>query len=768
MAEEFQYTREWTDEAAFPLLSFSKSWENPEDYPTYEPDETQVRKDMQSLHDEVKDYLNEVLIPAVLAEDATEEARAAAETARETAEAARAAAETERASAETARAEAETARAAAESERDMAETMRKDFESSRQYFEDGREKMETSREEAENARVDAEAARVEAERTRENAEVEREAAEYQRQSAETQRSDYEGDRRVAEYNRVLDESRRVEAENARVEAESTRQTQENARVEAENARVEAETARAEAESTRQTQENARVTAEDNRNVWEVFDSSKQYYPGNKVAYQGSSYVNRSACSGVAPTDAAHWLLIVTSPDEVDVCEAVIGTTWADGTVSGTKTQTVGIHAVRAEDTANIGCVYDGNGSAASYTAFAKQRGEFLTKISSGVAETVDGGIKFTITGEANTVDIPIRVEAFHNAPRPHIYGVSWDGSSNTKWTRTDDSAFFADPVPYVSGATSYGSPFDQLYPWVGMQVSERTGGTMVSIPKFWYKLVQTANGGMTLQIADRAVEGFAVSPAHMERGDGAGERDVVYIGRYHCSSTDYKSKTGVTPLTGTLRPTCRSSISALGDTIWQSDFMLRFTIWLLYLVEFADWDSCGKIGAGGGLNSPTYATTTGLSDDMPYHTGTPGTMRAQHVNGIQYRHIESLWDGGYEWVDGCYYNSNGMVVVPKPAMFRDGALIWDSYVIGTPCNGFPGAFTVSSGGGFPAFYGSATGGSDGTYSCDEWEFDAGSPHIFAGGASFGSSLADGLFRIGCLEDNEYNTGGGCCRLMELP
>ena len=79
MAEKFEYTREWTDAEAFPLLGFTKSWENPEDYPTIELDETQVRKDMQSLHDEVKNYINDKLIPAVLAEDATEAARAAAE-----------------------------------------------------------------------------------------------------------------------------------------------------------------------------------------------------------------------------------------------------------------------------------------------------------------------------------------------------------------------------------------------------------------------------------------------------------------------------------------------------------------------------------------------------------------------------------------------------------------------------------------------------------------------------------------------------------------
>lgn len=162
----------------------------------------------------------------------------------------------------------------------------------------------------------------------------------------------------------------------------------------------------------------------------------------------------------------------------------------------------------------------------------------------------------------------------------HIYGASWDGTSTTKWSRTDEAAEFTDPVPYVAGASSYGSPFDNLQPWAGMVKSERTGGTMVAIPKFWYKLTQNGRG-MSIQIADHAVEGYSVSPAHMDRGDGHGERDVVYIGRYHCNSS-YKSGTG-SPKASITRSSARSGIHNLGSTIWQSDFAMRFTIWLLYI-----------------------------------------------------------------------------------------------------------------------------------------------------------------------------------------
>lgn len=126
MSNEFKYTREWTDEGAFPLLGFTKNWENPADYPTYEPDEMQVRKDMQSLHDEVKDFLNNELIPRVVAEDATVEAWTYAEEQRAANEVTRVANEEQRVANEAARVAAESGRTAAEQARALAEQGRVD------------------------------------------------------------------------------------------------------------------------------------------------------------------------------------------------------------------------------------------------------------------------------------------------------------------------------------------------------------------------------------------------------------------------------------------------------------------------------------------------------------------------------------------------------------------------------------------------------------------------------------------------------------------
>lgn len=340
----------------------------------------------------------------------------------------------------------------------------------------------------------------------------------------------------------------------------------------------------------------------------------------------------------------------------------------------------------------------------------------------------------------------------------HIYGASWDGTSTTKWSRTDEAAEFTDPVPYVAGAKSYGSPFDDRLPWSGMVVSERTGGTMVAIPKFWYKLEQNG-AGMTIKIADRAVEGYSVSPAHMDRGDGHGERDVVYIGRYHCNGT-YKSGTG-SPRANMTRSSARSGIHNLGSTIWQSDFAMRFTVWLLYIVEFCDWNSQAKIGYGCGNDSSLQPM--GYTDSMPYHTGTTQSSRTTYGCGTQYRNIEGLWDNCYDWCDGCYYNSNGLNIILNPSKFSDSS---GGTAVGVPSNGWPSAFRVKANGDFPVFIPTSASGSDATYSCDVWNFGSSYPCLYVGGY-YSHSSSYGLFYVNYVSASNYSGVIGC-RLQELP
>ena len=339
-----------------------------------------------------------------------------------------------------------------------------------------------------------------------------------------------------------------------------------------------------------------------------------------------------------------------------------------------------------------------------------------------------------------------------------IYGALWSGGPSTAWTRTDAAAGFSDPVPALSNGSG-SSPFDNRYPWNGMVKESRKGGVMVKIPKFWFKWTKSGST-LKLQIADKAVDGFSVSPAHMDRGDGKGERDYVYVGRYHCNDK-YLSATGAYPIYST-RASARSSIHAKGSTIWQMDYAMRLTIWMLMLVEFADNDFQAKIGYGCGDNSAVGAM--GYTDSMTYHTGTTQSARTTYGLGTQYRYIEGLWDNARDWMDGCYCSSSGMCVIKNPANFSDTA---NGTVIGTPTFGYPSAMSLSTASGFEwCIYPTTSSGSTTTYFPDYWSFSTSGTCLCAGGC-YEQNLSYGAFSVGCT-DASYSYATVGCRPQELP
>ena len=348
-----------------------------------------------------------------------------------------------------------------------------------------------------------------------------------------------------------------------------------------------------------------------------------------------------------------------------------------------------------------------------------------------------------------------------------IYGAEWDGSSTTVWTRTDDAVGLANPNPYREGMSGTpSSPFDDISPWKDMVISENANaGTVVAIPKFYYKLSRpesSPTAGLKIQISMSPFDGSSCSPAHMDRGDGAGERDVVYVGRYHCDASTIKSKTGVMPYTSETRSGMRTNIHRLGSNIWQMDFTTRFTIWLLYLVEFADWDSQSKIGYGCGDNSSTQ--NMGYTDSMPYHTGTTQSSKTTYGLGTQYRNIEGLWDNVFDWLDGAYNDSNGLNIILNPANFSDSS---GGIAVGIPSSGYSSAFDIKMvNGTYPIIIPTVASGSQTTFSCDSWGFYASNPCLYGGG-DYNRYLNYGLFYVGrgSVSYSAINRG---CRLMILP
>ena len=344
----------------------------------------------------------------------------------------------------------------------------------------------------------------------------------------------------------------------------------------------------------------------------------------------------------------------------------------------------------------------------------------------------------------------------------HIYGVEWDWTSSgpTKGTRTDDAAGFEDPNPAVNNGTG-SSPFDSLYPWSEMVKEDRTGGVMVKEPKYWYKWTKTGKK-LKLQIADGPVDGFLTDPVNMDRGDGLGELDFSFIGRYHCASGTYKSETNKAQQTDITRSTARSNIHNLGTNIWQMDFAQMWYVGMLFLVEFADWN--GQTAIGYGCSSGNSKQNNGRTDSMQYHTGTTAANRTTY-GFTQYRNIEGWWDNVYDWMDGCYYTSSGLNVILNPAKFSDNA---NGTLIGSmPSSGYPSDLAIPTQSGLEwALYPSAVNGSERTYVPDSWDFNGSYPCLGHGG-DYNLYLNYGPF---CVNYNsassQYSNIG--CRLQERP
>ena len=372
----------------------------------------------------------------------------------------------------------------------------------------------------------------------------------------------------------------------------------------------------------------------------------------------------------------------------------------------------------------------------------------------GTVGTVTVTATYTENGITKTVTTTVEVT-------PFIYGVLWDGTATTKLSRTDDAADFTDPIPYISGATAYSSPFDNLEPWANtVRVTDSIAGEVVKLTKFYYKITKTGSA-FKLQISADYFDGSSVAPAFMDRGDGSGERNVVYVGRYHSCST-YKSTTGQSPQANLTRSAARTSIHNLGSKVWQLDYAMRVTIQMLYLVEFADWNSQAKIGYGCSLSSAVMSM--GYTDSMPYHTGTMEASRATYGR-TQYRYIEGLWDNVFDWMDGCYYNSSGMNIIKNPNNFSDTA---NGTLIGLPPgNGYISGWNVPSVSGFDwAIYPSAVSGGDSSYVPDSWGYSASSPCLYCGG-NYGQALSHGLWYVNCISASDASSGIGC-RLQILP
>lgn len=232
------------------------------------------------------------------------------------------------------------------------------------------------------------------------------------------------------------------------------------------------------------------------------------------------------------------------------------------------------------------------------------------------------------------------------------YGVEWDYSQTSpQLTRKGLAASFADPVPAEGVSGSGSSPFDSIMPWAGMKrynvigseyvpetdsrFDQAANDTVVYIPEFYYTSYKdTANSKWLWAISPTAKEGYCKHP-------GSGR----YVGRYHTggSSSGVYTKSGVAPLANTSQTSFRSYSASKGNGWGMMDLATWSAIQMLYLVEFAHFNSQDKLGKGWNTGS---VGTMGGTDSAAYHT-----VKATGAHN-QYRWIEDLYSNVRDWIDG--------------------------------------------------------------------------------------------------------------------
>ena len=349
-----------------------------------------------------------------------------------------------------------------------------------------------------------------------------------------------------------------------------------------------------------------------------------------------------------------------------------------------------------------------------------------------------------------------------------VFGVSWDSSQPstalTRLTKANDPNklvtvdITTEPVPAV-GTGSGSSPFDSYMPWMGMEEvdidasgrvypanrTSSSSATCVKIPQFYYKVEKSGNI-FRYYIADGPIDGFSLHPgseSYVARYEG-------YLvnksgGQALCSYSNTPAKTGLT------RAEFRNYAKNFASNAQLYDFAAWCAYDLLYLVEYADWDSQKKIGPG--IVNDTAAHKTGETDAMVYHTG---RANSGDNSAVQYRGIENPWGNVWEWVDGINFNNYAPVICTDPTKYADHTTT-NYTVAGVPLGGSGSTKTLGISTNLPwAYLPREPGGSETTYIPDSMNSSSAWKVLMVGG-SRGNSSAAGLF---CFHAGNSSSSSG--------
>ena len=259
-----------------------------------------------------------------------------------------------------------------------------------------------------------------------------------------------------------------------------------------------------------------------------------------------------------------------------------------------------------------------------------------------------------------------------------VYGVRRKiDSSATTWERIEDSKNLVAQAQIGSLSEGIQNDFDSLYPWSEIEsytydVKKKeitswyndnpqtfdfdgsNGEVLTYIPTFYYKRYQE-DGYEYILISNKNLEGYTRS-------------DAFSIGRYTMSGDDsaVHSKSGVKPLVNKTITEFRNEAKKLGSEFSQIDYHY-FIIQLLYLVEYADYDSQAKLGKGYTDSNNTTSISSGECNELGMKSG---TLNDDGKHSMIYRGMEDIYGNLYQYVDGININNNKAYVCYDPDQYE--------------------------------------------------------------------------------------------------
>ena len=380
--------------------------------------------------------------------------------------------------------------------------------------------------------------------------------------------------------------------------------------------------------------------------------------------------------------------------------------------------------------------------------------------------------------------IGIKAAPLHTLAK--VYGVRRDiDSESSSWERIGASTNSVANAQF--GDTPVRNDFDNIYPWsaidtyaynlstgeeislteVGISEFPFTGTDsegneyeiLTRIPEFYYRRYQqTESDGKTYEyilISKDLLEGFNKS-------------DVFSVGRYMISelSSAAHSRSGALPLVSTTITDFRTYSKKLGSDFGQLDYRY-FILQLLYLVEYADYNSQAKLGIGNTNNN--VVLPSGGCNNLGMKSGTLTNSSNANYGKVSmiYRGIEDIYGNTWQYIDGININDFQTYVCYNPS----------NYAVDT----FTGCYNPIGYANTNILYGGISmlgydmsnpliampisdGGNTYSHIADSYWVRS-SKNILLVSGSYANKLAAGLFAVGAHVDSSYKNSTVGARLL---